>query len=228
MAQTKSAGDSQGGMEALWKEIDELRQGFYDRVYAASQEFWATKPTGKRLTDWLQEQVWAEREGAKVHAYPVLQMAELMDPETIMMLCHQGGDEAHHCQLLTPCLASRGRTIEGYEPDPVWKAIFQKCYEAADTRDPVTFFALFYVGPHSEGAAAATALAAKEALIGTPDEDIGRAYEKILVDELNHWETGQDALKRYARSAEDMERARDTLRRTAEQLLAGVKRRVVS
>jgi hypothetical protein len=210
----------------LWQEIDELRQFFYDQVWKVSLEFWASKPTGDRLTDWLQEQVWSEREGSKVHVYPVLKMADLLDPEALIMLCKQGSEEARHYQLLDPCLTARGRSLKGYEPDPSWSAIFQGCYEAAETRDPVVFFSLFYVGPFSEGAAAATARAAMEALIGTPDEDIGHAYEKILVDEMDHWHTGRDTLKRYTRSMVDAERALGALKGAAKLLMSGVERRV--
>jgi hypothetical protein len=210
----------------LWEEIESLRTRFYDQVWQASQEFWSSKPAGDRLTDWLQEQAWSEREGAKVHVYPVLKMADLLDPEALIMLCKQGSEEARHYQLLDPCLLARGRTLKGYEPHPSWRAIFQSCYDAADTRDPVIFFSLFYVGPFSEGAAAATAKAAMEALLGTPDEDIGRAYEKILVDELNHWDTGREALKRYAASVADVERALGALKGAAKLLMSGVQRRV--
>lgn len=207
---------------ALWSRIDDLSRSFYDRIYQTSRQFWATKPSGERLASWLQERVWSEREGAKMHAYAVVQMAEVLDAESLFFLSQQAADEARHYQLLSACLAARGRSLEGYEPAPRWRAVFQEDYDAADTRDPVTLFSILHMG--GEGPASATAKAAMEALLGTQDEDIGRAYAQVYPDESNHWGTGREALKRYATTRESLERSLQALESKAQHLLSGYKR----
>jgi hypothetical protein len=207
---------------ALWGSIETLSRSFYDRVYQTACQFWATKPSGERLASWLQERVWSEREGAKMHAYVVVQMAEALDADSLFFLSQQTADEARHYQLLSACLAARGRSLEGYEPVPRWRAVFQEDYDAADTRDPVTLFSILHMG--GEGPASATAKAAMEALMGTPDEDIARAYAQIFPDESNHWSTGRNALKRYATTVESLERSLRSLEAKAQHLLSGYKR----
>ena len=211
---------------SLWEEIDALSQSFYDRVYEAAQELWATKPTGERLTNWLQERVWSEREGAKMHGYVVMKMAEILPPEDVFFLSQQTADEAHHYKLLAVCLKARGRTLEGYEAIPSWRIVFQDDYDAADTLDPVMVFSILHMG--GEGPASATAKAAMEALMGTPDEDIAKAYAEIFPDETNHWKAGREALKKYATTVEALERSRDALQMKAGHLLARYKRLVTS
>ena len=95
---------------SLWEEIDALSQSFYDRVYEAAQELWATKPTGERLTNWLQERVWSEREGAKMHGYVVMKMAEILPPEDVFFLSQQTADEAHHYKLLAISTTQKSMT----------------------------------------------------------------------------------------------------------------------
>lgn len=209
-------------MTNLWREIDTLSQSFYDRVYQVSREFWETKPSAERLHGWLQERVWSEREGAKMHAYVVVKMAEVLDPDSLIFLSEQAADEARHYRLVARCLASRGSSIDGYAPSPRWQSIFQEDYDAADRRDPVLLFSILHMG--GEGPASATAKAAMDALKGTADEDIARAYELIYPDESNHWRAGREALKRYATTVEALERSRDALREKAEHLFSGYKR----
>ena len=209
---------------ALWQEIDALSQSFYDRVYKISKEFWDTKPSGERLNQWLTERVWSEREGAKMHAYVVVKMAEVLEPRDLIFLAQQAADEARHCQLVGDCLKARGLSLEGYEPTPRWRAIFQEDYDAADTRDPITLFSILHMG--GEGPASATAKAAAEALKDTPDADIARAYETIYPDEAGHWQAGREALKRHATTPEALERCRKALETKAEQLFSGYKRMV--
>jgi hypothetical protein len=100
--------------------------------------------------------------------------------------------------------------------------VFQEDYEAADTRDPVTLFSIVHMG--GEGPASATAKAAMEALMGTQDEDIARAYARIFPDETGHWSAGREALQRYATSVEALERSLKALEAKAEHLLSGYKR----
>ena len=211
-------------MASLWQEIDTLSQSFYDRVYSVAKEFWATKPSGDRLNTWLQERVWSEREGAKMHAYAVVKMAEVLAPMDIIFLSQQATDEARHYQLVADCLQKRGLDIEGYHPSPRWQSIFQEDYDAADTRDPVHLFSILHMG--GEGPASATAKAAAEALKATPDADIARAYEQIYPDESGHWKAGREALKRHATTPEAMERSRAALQAKAEHLFSGYKRLV--
>jgi len=208
----------------LWREIDALSQSFYDQVYKVSKQFWASKPSGERLNQWLKERVWSEREGAKMHAYVVVKMAEVLEPRDLIFLSQQAADEARHCQLVSECLKARGLTIEGYEPSKRWRAIFQEDYDAADTRDPVLLFSILHMG--GEGPASATAKAAAEALKNTPDDDIARAYEAIYPDESGHWQAGREALKRIATTPEALERCHAALKTKAEQLFAGYKRMV--
>ncbi len=146
-------------MANLWQEIDTLSQSFYDRVYSVAKEFWATKPSGDRLNTWLQERVWSEREGAKMHAYVVVKMAEVLEPMDLIFLAEQAADEARHFQLDDGCLRARGLNIEGYQPTSRWQSIFQEDYDAADTCDPVHLFSILHMG--GEGPASATAKAAK-------------------------------------------------------------------
>ncbi len=211
-------------MASLWREIDTLSQSFYDRVYVVAKEFWATKPSGDRLNTWLQERVWSEREGAKMHAYVVVKMAEVLEPKDLIFLAQQAADEARHFQLVDGCLRARGLNIEGYQPTSRWQSIFQEDYDAADTRDPVHLFSILHMG--GEGPASATAKAAMEALKATPDADIARAYEQIYPDESGHWKAGREALKRYATTPEALERSRAALQEKAEHLFSGYKRLV--
>ncbi len=211
-------------MASLWQEIDTLSQSFYDRVYSVAKEFWATKPSGDRLNTWLQERVWSEREGAKMHAYVVVKMAEVLEPIDLIVLAEQAADEARHFQLVDGCLRARGLNIEGYQPTSRWQSIFQEDYDAADTRDPVHLFSILHMG--GEGPASATAKAAMEALKATPDADIARAYEQIYPDESGHWKAGREALKRHATTYEALERSRTALQAKAEHLFSGYKRLV--
>ncbi len=211
-------------MASLWQEIDTLSQSFYDRVYSVAKEFWATKPSGDRLNTWLQERVWSEREGAKMHAYVVVKMAEVLEPIDLIVLAEQAADEARHFQLVDGCLRARGLNIEGYQPTSRWQSIFQEDYDAADTRDPVHLFSILHMG--GEGPASATAKAAMEALKATPDADIARAYEQIYPDESGHWKAGREALKRHATTHEALERSRTALQAKAEHLFSGYQRLV--
>lgn len=201
--------------EVLWTEIERMRIEYYDEVKAVTQKFWGSHPTDDQIFDWLREQVWSEREGAKIHAYPVLKMADLLEPADIRILLHQGADEARHCQLVSECLKARGGNIEGYEPMPGWKAVFDSWYQISDLRDPSRFFALAYLSPFSEGAAVATAELAIEGTKNTRHADIARAYEKILSDESHHWADGVAMLKRHVTSVEELRRVRDLLRASA-------------
>jgi hypothetical protein len=207
---------------SLWREIEALSQSFYDRVYQVSRQFWAAKPSGEKLHDWLKERVWSEREGAKMHAYMVVKMADVLDPDSLIFLAEQAADEARHYRLVARCLAARGLSIDGYEPSARWRGIFQEDYDAADQRDPVLLFSILHMG--GEGPASATAKAAVDALKGTPDDDIAQAYELIYPDESNHWRAGREALKRYATTVEALERSRNALREKAEHLFSGYKR----
>ena len=211
-------------MADLWQKIDALSRSFYDQVYKVSKEFWDTKPSGERLNQWLTERVWSEREGAKMHAYVVVQMAEVLEPQDLIFLAQQAADEAHHCQLVGDCLKTRGLSLQGYEPAPRWRAIFQEDYDAADTRDPILLFSILHMG--GEGPASATAKAAAEALKDTPDADIGRAYETIYPEEAGHWKAGRDALKRHATAPAALERSLAALQTKAERLFSGYKRMV--
>ncbi len=211
-------------MAELWREIDALSQSFYDRVYKVAQEFWATKPSGDRLNTWLQERVWSEREGAKMHAYVVVKMAEVLEARDLIFLSQQAADEARHFQLVDGCLRARGLSIEGYKPTSRWQSIFQEDYDAADTLDPVHLFSILHMG--GEGPASATAKAAAEALKGTPDADIAQVYENIFPDESGHWKAGREALKRHATTPEALERSRAALQAKAEHLFSGYKRLV--
>jgi hypothetical protein len=204
---------------SLWREIEALSQSFYDRVYQVSRQFWDANPSGEGLYAWLKERVWSEREGAKMHAYIVVKMADVLDPDSLIFLSEQAADEARHYRLVAGCLAARGLSIDGYEPSARWRGIFQEDYDVADQRDPVLLFSIVHMG--GEGPASATAKAAMEALKGTPDEDIARAYEKIYPDESSHWRAGREALKRYATTIEALERSRDALREKAEHLFSG-------
>jgi hypothetical protein len=199
-------------LEALWQEIEQLRLKYYDDVKVVSRDFWESRPSDEQIFDWLREQVWSEREGAKIHAYPVLTMADLLQPADIRTLLRQGADEARHCELVNECLKARGGSIEGYEPMPGWKAVFDAWYRLADLRDPPRFFVLAYLSPFSEGAAVATAELAIEGTLNTRHADIAGAYEKILSDESHHWGDGFAMLKRYAKSVEEVRRVRDLLR----------------
>lgn len=211
-------------MTALWQEIDSLSQSFYDQVYKVSKEFWDTKPSGERLNKWLQERVWSEREGAKMHAYVVVQMAEVLEPHDLIFLSQQATDEARHWQLVGDCLKARGLSLEGYEPTPRWRAVFQENYDVADTRDPILLFSILHMG--GEGPASATAKAAAEALRDTPDSDIARAYERIYPDEAGHWKAGRDALKRHATTLESLERSNAALQAKAQRLFSRFKQLV--
>ncbi len=211
-------------MANLWQEIDSLSQSFYDRVYTVAKEFWATKPSGDRFNTWLQERVWSEREGAKMHAYVVVKMAEVLEPMDLSFLAQQAADEARHFQLVDGCLRARGLNIEGYQPTSRWQSIFQEDYDAADTCDPVHLFSILHMG--GEGPASATAKAAMEALKATADADIARAYEQIYPDESGHWKAGREALKRHATTPEALERSRTALQAKAEHLFSGYKRLV--
>jgi tRNA isopentenyl-2-thiomethyl-A-37 hydroxylase MiaE len=200
---------------ALWDDIEHLRVRYYAQVRQASQAFWDSRPTDAQIVDWLKEQVWSEREGAKLHAYPVLQMADKLDPADIQTLMRQGADEARHCELVWACLKARGGDIEGFVPDPGWKAVFDRCFAIAERRDPVYFMTLFYLSPFSEGAAVATAELALEATDGTARQDIADAYRKILPDESRHWGDGMAMLRRYATTPDEVRRARDLLAESA-------------
>jgi hypothetical protein len=206
----------------LWHEIETLSQSFYDRVYEVSRQFWEAKPSSEKLHDWLKERVWSEREGAKMHAYVVVKMAEVLDPDSLIFLSEQAADEARHYRLVARCLAARGLSIDGYEPSARWRSIFQEDYDAADRGDPVLLFSILHMG--GEGPASATAKAAMDALKGTADDDIAQAYEKIYPDESNHWRAGREALKRYASTVDALERSRNALREKAEHLFSGYKR----
>jgi tRNA isopentenyl-2-thiomethyl-A-37 hydroxylase MiaE len=201
--------------EALWEEIEQLRVKYYQEVKAVSRQFWDSRPSDEQIFDWLREQVWSEREGAKLHAYPVLKMADQLEPVDIRTLLRQGADEARHCELVNECLKARGGDIVGYEPMPGWKAVFDTWYQAADLRDPPRLFVLGYLSPASEGAAVATAELAIEGTQNTRNADIAGAYEKILSDESRHWGEGLAMLKKYAKSVEEVRRVRDLLRESA-------------
>jgi hypothetical protein len=211
---------------SLWREIEALSQSFYDRVFQVSRQFWETKPSGEKLHDWLKERVWSEREGAKMHAYVVVKMADVLDPDSLIFLAEQAADEARHYRLVARCLAARGLSIDGYEPSTRWRGIFQEDYDAADQRDPVLLFSILHMG--GEGPASATAKAAMDALKGTLDDDIARAYEMIYPDESNHWRAGREALQRYATTVAALERSRNALREKAEHLFSGYKRFVLT
>jgi hypothetical protein len=207
---------------SLWREIEALSQSFYDRVFQVSQQFWETKPSADRFNEWLKERVWSEREGAKIHAYVVVKMADVLDPDSLIFLSEQAADEARHYRLLARCLVARDLSIEGYEPSARWRSIFQEDYDAADQCDPVLLFSILHMG--GEGPASATAKAALNALTGTSEDDVARAYAMIYPDESNHWQAGREALNRYATTIEALERSRNALREKAEHLFSGYKR----
>jgi len=211
---------------SLWREIETLSQSFYDRVYQVSRQFWEAKPSEEKLHDWLKERVWSEREGAKMHAYVVVKMADILDPDSLIFLSEQAADEARHYRLVARCLAARGLSIDGYEPSARWRSIFQEDYDAADQRDPVLLFSILHMG--GEGPASATAKAAVDALKGTANDDIALAYALIYPDESNHWRAGREALKRYATTIDALERSRNALREKAEHLFSGYKRFVLT
>jgi hypothetical protein len=203
--------------QALWTQIEDIRQVFYREVRKACGAFWASNPSDHDLLDWLKENVWAEREGAKLHAYPVLKMAERLDPVEIRELLRQGADEAHHCELVAECLHQRGGDINGYEPKPHFRSIFNKCFQTADPCDPLHFYTLFYLSPFSEGAAVATAEGAVEGCKGTRNDDIARAYEKIVQDERRHWSYGMAMLRRHAKTKDEVKRALELLKQAGEE-----------
>ena len=207
------------GAEQLWSEVDQLRIDIHERLGAMSSAFWQADPSDEEVLDWLKEQAWSEREGSKLHAYPVMKMADVLDAEDIVTLLRQGSEEAGHCVLVEECLANRNESAEGFEPKEDWRAVFEMCFKAADPRDPIHFCTLFYMSPYSEGAALATAEAAIEACRGTKHDDIAQAYLKIMPEERSHRDDGIVMLRKYIKSREDLEQSLQVLK---DSLNAGV------
>jgi hypothetical protein len=148
-----------------------------------------------------------------------MKMGDIMAAEDLRTLLRQGSEEAGHCVLVEECLAKRGESMEGYEPMPGFRAVFDMCFKAADPCDPIMFCTLFYLSPFSEGAALATAEAALNACKGTKHDDIAKAYEKIMPEESTHGVDGIQMLRKYIKTRQDLEHCLQVLK---DSLGAGV------
>jgi hypothetical protein len=208
------------GVDELFAEICAESQRFYDRCYATAERVTASlaplDPRDPRLVEWLKERVWSEREGARTHAYAVVQLADVLSPTALVDMARQSADEGRHYLLLEPCLRARGASIEGYEPRPGWRRVFEKNYAAVDTRDVIRLFSTFHMG--GEGPASATANVFSQAFLGTANADISEAYRKIAPDEARHWADGRKGLRPYLQTPAEAERALAALRASGEVL----------
>jgi hypothetical protein len=207
-------------LDDLWGEICAESQRFYDRCHAAAERFAASirdlDPADPRIVEWLRERVWSEREGARTHAYAVVKLADRLDPAALVDMARQSMDEASHFTYVEPCLRARGASLDGYEPRPGWRRVFDKNYAVVDTLDPIRVFSVFHMG--GEGPASATAAVFARAFVGSPNADISEAYQRIAPDEARHWGHGRKALRARLETAEQAARALEALRASGEVL----------
>src|SRR5579862_3181523 len=155
----RSEADVSATIGELWDQVESLSRGYYERVKTTSSQLAGTLAglprDDPRLLDWLKERVWSEREGARSHAYVVVKMADVLDAAALVFLARQAMEEGMHYQRLYPCLQARGATIDGYQPKPSWRQVFEDEFAVADERDPIGLFASFHMG--GEGPASASA-----------------------------------------------------------------------
>lgn len=207
-------------IDDLWASIEAMSQRYYDRVKETSSRLAtalaALPRDDPKLVDWLRERVWSEREGARMHAYVVVKMADVLDPQGLVLLARQAMEEGTHYQHLSACLAARGGSIDGFEPRPSWRMVFEDEFAVADERDPVSLYSSFHMG--GEGPASASAEVFSIAFLGTPNEDISLAYQKIAPDERGHWGGGRKALRSLLTTPADAEKALAVLTRHGEHL----------
>jgi hypothetical protein len=207
-------------IDDLWAEICAESQRFYERCHTAAERFAASirhlDPRDPRLVKWLRERVWSEREGAMTHAYAVVKLGHVLDPDALADMARQSMDEAHHFTYVEPCLRARGASLADYEPRPGWQQVFAKNYAVVDTLDPVRVFAVFHMG--GEGPASATASVFARAFVVTPNADISEAYQRIAPDEAWHWAHGRKALRVLLQSPAEAARALEALRASGDVL----------
>jgi hypothetical protein len=133
------------------------------------------------------------------------------DPELKLGLARQCGDEAKHYRLIAERLRAMGHDLSGFDPlagghSPMFR--YLKSLESPAER--------IAAGPFAREALAQVRNDIFARFCDAKgDHETARLYREIIgPDEAYHHELGRRMLRRYARTAEDQERARRAVART--------------
>jgi hypothetical protein len=164
----------------------------------SARSFGGFAPMGRvELLEWLRFQCWYEREAAN---FIGSWLADTPEPEVFFGLCRQVADEGKHCKLILSHLHSLGASMEGWQPEPEWRAWVSEFYAHGDDT-------LERVAAHNITGELG-ALNAFEGLQPRIPEGTRRVLAKILPDEKFHVSLGRMAVHRYATTADRQARVR--------------------
>jgi hypothetical protein len=133
------------------------------------------------------------------------------DPELKLGFARQCGDEARHYRLVAGRLAELGHDLTGHDPLASGHTPMFRYMKGLDTTAE-----RLAAGPFAREALAKVRNEAFAAFCEEQgDAETARLYRDVIgPDEAHHHELGRRLLPRYARTAEDQERARRAVART--------------
>ena len=133
------------------------------------------------------------------------------DPELKLGLARQCGDEARHYRLIADRLAALGHDLSGHDPLAGGHSAMFRYLKSLDTTAE-----RLAAGPFAREALAQVRNEVFAQFCDAKgDAETARLYREVITpDEAYHHALGRRILPRYARTAEDQERARRAVART--------------